>query len=377
MSTATGTRLAPLFIVVAVASAVVLGGCSAFGNDAAKDQAARVDHYQQAAKTYYDGGKFEAAVGQWDKVLAERPDDQWAKFGLAKSLHMTGTVRNLRRAEAILEDLVKLDWTHPTRGNVKFEVQTTLANVYSSLSDFYDRDVRILERRLAEDPNVDAATLRTQVQRQRTIRDDLLRKSIPVWNDVLGQSPNNPFALAGLAKANLTSGSEDLGIQYAQQYVQLSRTSQVRWRQRLQDWRRQMAETGGQVTREQTAFYMEKIHGARDKEIGMHLLLGSVFMRREEFSKAVAEYDEVIGMDPALPAPYVERAQAYAALGLYRKAVQDLEQYLKMTDPQRQRLARVNAAELLERYRRLSQMAPPAPNPRLPPSSPRAWGSPD
>ena len=72
--------------------------------------------------------------------------------------------------------------------------------------------------------------------------------------------------------------------------------------------------------------------------------LGSVYMRREEFSKAVSEYDEVIGMDAALPAPYVERAQAYAALGLYRKAVTDLEQYLKMTDPQRQRVARVNAA---------------------------------
>ena len=55
------------------------------------DAEARADYYQEAAKTYYDGGKYEAAARMWEKVLAQSPDDQWAKFGLAKSLHMIGT----------------------------------------------------------------------------------------------------------------------------------------------------------------------------------------------------------------------------------------------------------------------------------------------
>jgi tetratricopeptide (TPR) repeat protein len=128
--------------------------------------------------------------------------------------------------------------------------------------------------------------------------------------------------------------------------------------------------------------------GARDKEMGMRLLLGAVYMRREQFAMAVKEYDEIIAMDPAVPAAYVERAQAYAALGVYSEAVKDLERYLKMTDPQKQRRSRVQAAQLLERYRLIAEgprrpqtthtptSATPRPMPRTSPSA-RGYGSPD
>ena len=144
----------------------------------------------------------------------------------------------------------------------------------------------------------------------------------------------------------------------------------------------------GKVTRQQRAFYMDKIYGARDKELGVHLLLGSVYMRREQFAKAVEEYDAVLGLDSATTAAYVERAQAYAAMGLYDQAVKDLEQYLRITDPQKDRRARVNAADLLDRYRRLSGKTPlvsttsrraPAAPPARAPTGPsgQAYGSPD
>ncbi len=82
----------------------------------------------------------------------------------------------------------------------------------------------------------------------------------------------------------------------------------------------------------------------------MHLMLASVHMRRQEFGSAIEEYSEVIKLDASLPAAYVERAQAYAALRQYRPAVADLEEYLKITDPQMHREERLNAVELLDRY---------------------------
>ena len=382
----------PLILSAALLAAL-LTGCgsdcfSCLDESPEADAEARADYYQEAAKTYYDGGKYDAAARMWEKVLVQSPDDQWAKFGLAKSLHMMGTPQSLRRSEAILKEILNLDWTHPTRGNVKFEVETTLANVYSSLSDFYDRDIRVLERRLANDPNADTQQLQQQLQRQEAMHAQLLRSSMPIWDRVLKQSPENAYALAGLSKAYLMTGSEDAGIHYANRYIQLSKKSQAGWQRELKAWEEQMK---GKVTRDQRAFYMDKIYGARDKELGVHLLLGSVYMRREQFAKAVEEYDAVLGLDSATTAAYVERAQAYAALGLYPQAVKDLEQFLRITDPQKERRARVNAADLMDRYRRISGQAPlveqpsrkaavaPPPTPRVPApaGSPQAYGDPD
>jgi tetratricopeptide (TPR) repeat protein len=372
--------------------AAPLAGCSSdlpSAQDKVEDAKARADYYEQAAKTYYDGGKYESAVQMWEKTLENKPGDQWARFGLAKSLQMIGTPQALRRAEGILVKILPLDWQHPTRGDVRFEVQTALATVYSDLADLYDRDMRVLEDRMGEPNRPDARDVQANYEVQKSKRNELLRKSLPLYEQVLARSRENPYALAGLAKGNLMAGNDEAGLHYAERYLALSQSSQVEWRKKLREWETMMQ---GSVTPEQRAFYVAKIQGAREKEKGMHLLLGAVHMRREEFDRAVTEYGAVIELDPATPAAYVERAQAYAALGRYSLAVGDLEQYLKMTDPEKQRRSRVNAAELLDRYRRIQgdqpylrrttetrpaaqPPGPPPPAPYLPPGA--ATGSPD
>jgi tetratricopeptide (TPR) repeat protein len=184
---------------------------------------------------------------------------------------------------------------------------------------------------------------------------------------VLTKSPDDPYALAGLAKASLLLGNDAEGIDYAKQYLDLSRKSQVNWHKQLKEWEKI---AGKEITRDQRGFYVEKIQGAREKEKGVLLLLGTVYMRREQYNDAVDAYDQVIKLDPALSPAYVERAQAYARLNQYELAVKDLEEYLKITDPVKQRNARASAAELLDRYQRISGTAPvlvPANTPATPP----------
>ncbi|MFV1959604.1 MAG: tetratricopeptide repeat protein, partial [Planctomycetota bacterium] len=235
------------------------------------------------------------------------------------------------------------------------------------LANYYDRDIRALEARLSHDPKAIGKKLQQEVSRQKSIRDDLLRKSIPIWQAVLTVSKDNPYALAGLSKAYLVTGQTDTGIYYAERYVELSRKSQKGWREKLKEWEKMM---GREVTTEQRDFYLKKIHGAREKEIGMLLLLGATHMRREEFSKAVENYDSVLTLDPARVAALVERAQGYAALAMYDQAVKDLEKYLKLTDPRKHREARISAADLLDRYQRLAGRQ--SIRPAFPPAAPRA-----
>jgi len=325
------------------------------GQEKAKDAAARTEYYESAALTYYDGGKYEAAAQMWSKVLSERPNDQKAQWGLAKALQMIGTPENLRQAEQILVKIVDLDWTHPELGDRRHEVQGTLAMTYQDLADFYDRDVRRLEERMSRDSEAETPEARQQVQTQIAKRNELLTKALPLWEAGLAKRDDNPYALAGMGKAYLMLGQDEQGIDYSRRYVQVARASQLGWRKKMKQWE---DEVGKGVTTEQREFFVTKIQEARQKELKVHLMLGTVHMRREEYQLAFDEFNAVLEIDPATPAALVERGQAEAKLGRYPEAVADIEAYLKLTDPERQRSARAKATDLLDRYRRMAGMTP-------------------
>lgn len=325
-----------------------------------KDAAARAEYYESAALTYYDGGKYESAAQMWIKVLGERPDDQKAKWGLAKSLQMIGTPDTLRQAEAILVEIIPLEWVHPEIGDRRHEVQGTLATTYQELAAYYDRDVRAIEDSMSRDPSSDTAETRQQLQTQVAMRNDLLAKSIPLWEAGLVRRGDNPYALAGLAKAHLMLGHDEQGIGYARRYIQVARNSQSGWRKQMAEYEKM---TKGEVTQQARQRFVDNIQEARRNELKVHLMLGSVHMRREEYPLALDEFNAVLEIDPATPAALVERAQAYAKMGAYREAVADLEAYLKLTDPERQRTPRARAGELLDRYRRMAGMQPLLPDP--------------
>ena len=116
----------------------------------------------------------------------------------------------------------------------------------------------------------------------------------------------------------------------------------------------------GQMQDEQKRQFIQKIMGAREKEKKTWLMLASVHMRRMEFAQAVNAYTRVVKLDSTVPAAYVERAQAYGALAQYKLAIKDLNEYLKITDPQMHRSQRLSAVELLDRYQtaRARQLQP-------------------
>lgn len=356
--------------VRAGARVVVLGGIAALcllapvgcaglspegGNEGKEDDQARLAHFEEAAQTYYDGGKFDQSARQWRKVLEIEPERPKANWGLAKSLSMVGSVDALREADRIFLKIDDWDWTHPTLGDRRHEVLKDHAEVYLKLADFYDRDVRALEQQL-DDPGADVPSIRRHMQEQISRRNGLLAQAIPLYERVLQLSPNNPYAIAGLAKAHLLVGDDQRGIAFARQYMALSRDSQTGWES---EYRSLVTERGRDATEEQRDFYKSKIRAAREKELKMHLLLASVLMRNHDYRGSAAEYDKVIEMDPTRPAARVERAQARAGMGDYKRAVEDLEEYLQITDPVKQRTARIRAADLLEQYR-LKAAAMPA-----------------
>ncbi|MDJ0521344.1 MAG: tetratricopeptide repeat protein [Planctomycetota bacterium] len=399
MRSRVGWMLPALFACLLVAP---LSGCASdtpnpFGpSEEEQDDAARVEYFETAAVTYYDGGRYDLAEVQFRKVLALDPNNKKAKRGLAKALYMLAAegrfsrdqrATKLRESQRLLEEVVPLEWPNPDGpGNRRYEVQTDLAHVYADLGDLYDRDVRDLRHAIRTNPNADEAGLMAKAREQVQKRNGLYGQAIPLYEAVLKASPNNQYALAGLAKCHLQMGNDETGIYFANQYLQLSQRSQLGWKRELNKYAEGV---GGmsKVTTQVRQEYLQRIHGARDKEKRMHLMLASVHMRRMEFGQAVQRYTSVVKIDSTVPAAYLERAQAYAALGDHSKAIADLEEYLKITDPAIHRQQRMNAVELLDRYQtalaRKGATRPrprpirraPAPAPAQPPANP--FGSPD
>ena len=381
-----------LALALALTAPVVLSGCQQCCDqltgaaDEKKDNMARADYFESAALTYYDGGQYAMSAMQWRKVLSVQPENKKAKRGLAKALYMESTTDRLarpqkamalRESQSIFEELVKLPWTRVNaKGETvdrKFEVQTDLGLVYAELGDLYDRDIRDLNAAIKTDPNADEKALQKSIQDETRRRNKLLNDAIPVFNRVLKASPRNPYALAGLAKVHMQLGHDDQGIYYATEYLKLSQESQINWKREMDDYEKALK---GQMSEEQRRVFVQKIVGAREKEKKTWLMLASTYMRRLEFAQAVNAYSRVIKLDSAVPAAYVERAQAYGALNQYKLAINDLEEYLKITDPQMHRAQRMNAVEMLDRYQAARARQAPAPAP-MGTGSAVAYGSPN
>ncbi|MGE0193852.1 MAG: tetratricopeptide repeat protein [Planctomycetota bacterium] len=364
----------PAALALLVAGATLLTGCQSDGlglpgQEEAKDEQTRLEYYETAALTYYDGGSYQNAEIMAERWLKAKPGDKRARRVLARSKLNQGTPVKLREAEVILKDLVNLDWTHPTRGDTRFEVQGDLAQVYSDLADHYHREVIELEEELrsGRSPNPGAAEQR--LAKQRMERNNLLAQAMGLWEQVLAANRDNPFALAAMAKGHLQMGNEDAGLYYAEQYLRLAETSQAGWRNWMQQFEAEANRQDGTLDPQQREFFIARMQSAREKAKAMHLLVGTVNMRRQDYPRAIQHYTAVIRMDPNVPAAFIERAQAYAAMGQFSLALDDVENYLEMTDPQVHRNERVQAMELLETYRaalagggRRGAAPPPAPS---------------
>ncbi len=339
---------------------VALGACAGCqsgdlglpGQEEAKDRETRIEHYETAALTYYDHGNYPRAEELAELWLKEVPGDKKARRVLARAKLNQGTAPKLREAEKILSELVRLPWTHPTRGDISFEVKSDLAQCYSDLADLYHRDALSLEADARRGIASGGQRTEEQIQRQRRERDALLGRALPLWEQVLAANPDNPYALAALAKGNLQMGNDDAGLHYTQRYLALTEANQLGWRKTMEEYERVARQQGSQLDTPQRAAFVARVQAVRERTKQMHLLVGSVHMRRQDYPAAIASYSSVIEIDASVPAAYVERAQAYAAIGQFDRAVADIEEYLGITDPQIHRDERVRAMELLQTYQR-------------------------
>ena len=255
-------------------------------------------------------------------------------------------------AEVILKEIIDLDWTHPTRGNVKFEVETTLGQrLLEPLRLLRPRHPAPRASSRERPQRRHAAAPAAAIQRQKSMHEQLLRSSMPVWDSVLKQSPENPYALAGLSKAYLHDRQRGCRhplrqpLHPAQQEEPGRLAAGAQGLGRADGRARSRASSGPSTWTRSTAPATRR--SASISSWAPSTCAASSSRRRS--SSTTPSWDSTRPRTAA----YVERAQAYAALGLYPQAVKDLEQFLQHHGP-------AEAATGPRQRRRPARPLPPA-----------------
>lgn len=310
----------PLALLVALAL-VLLPLTFAQAEEPEAPTAEETARHEREAKEHDGAGRHAEAVAAWKKVLAARPGDQWVKLSLARSLLGAGTSKSLQQAEKQLVALLEFDWQHPTRGDVRYQVDDTLASVLWCRAEEVEGKGRA----------------------------GLLARAITAWERVLAARPQSPGALIGLARANLALGRDEAGLDYAERYLAMCHDSMRRWEQQRSLWQ---ARLGQAATPAQMRVFSEKVEGARRQAEDVTLLIAGAHMRRKEPKKALARYDSLIDPGPASAAAYFGRAEAHVALKQLEKAVEDLERCLELATDASAATLRKRAEELLARCRK-------------------------
>jgi Tfp pilus assembly protein PilF len=94
-----------------------------------------------------------------------------------------------------------------------------------------------------------------------------------------------------------------------------------------------------------------------DERAKIHTLRGMAWTNKEDFNRAIDDYDQSIRLDPAYPWSWVNRAEAWYRKGETGRAFADLEEAVRL-DPNNSRVysvrAMVAAGELTEPLRTIA-----------------------
>ena len=250
--------------------------------------------------------------------------------------------------------ILDLDWTHPEIGDRGHEVK-------AHAGDGLPGPRRPLRPRRAHAPGPPAgdrggaearrrratrAEMRQNIQTQIAKRNELLAKAIPLWETRHQGAARPPLRARGLGQGLPDARQRRRRASTtARQYIMVVRASQYEKRKAQEG----VGGAAGQAGHLGAARGLRaaKSRSARQRAEGPpppRLRCTCAARSTRSRSRSTARSWR---STPPRPAALVERAQAQAKLGKFPLAVKDLEDYLKLTDPQRQRAARTRAAELL------------------------------
>lgn len=297
---------------------LLLAACSTLSSD----EREKLAFHQRNAKAYYDGGRFEQALGQIERGLRLDPDDY-----LLNALH--GGILLRFSGSALGTDHRQLD-----------EATAILAKVYDQRSLGRHEPYVLLpyalalqkqgRRRLGEALNLedqatrapDGQELRSQAEAVRQTGRQQLGEARKILQTMVerGDQPR-------LGNYHLMLLAQDLGDPAGFDAAAKGYLDQLAKDRRILQRNKDLA--ANPVYEQDLAGMLEEL---KREEVDARSLLAEEHFFRKQYSEAVTQLDRVLELDPARTSDYYNRGRALLELGRAEAAHADFRKFLAQTD---------------------------------------------
>lgn len=297
---------------------LLLSACATPEND----PRAQLASFQQTAKLYYDGGRYDQAMGQIERGLEIEPDDYMLRA-------LRGTIRLRSSESAIGTDHRQLD-----------EATAELKLVFEERSENRHQPYLLLHYALARQKQG-----RRHLGEAIRLRDQATRSPQPAELTKQAEEEQRLAVTELKAASHLLDVLEDRGealrlTHYHQFQIALDLGDVPGSEKHATAYLEQVAKEQAYLKREiertpNLAWEREKqaeMSQLRKEELLARGVLGQMYYDRKQYEEALKMLDRVLELDAQRSVDYYNRGRVLLALGLRERAKADFRKFLATTD---------------------------------------------
>lgn len=291
---------------------LALLGLGCFGGSKI-DRDVQLSIHKESALRYYETGDLDRAEDQALRGIALKRKDESLRLMLGWIHLRRGTTDSLYKARGIFEGFSRADEPRADLG---------LAESLERLGRVHQETAESIEKGERFAPDGDAESSAEDLRNQA---DALLRESIVAYQGVLARQPDNLKSLNGLQRASSLLGEYDAALDYAGRLVEVASSERDAMRTHLSDPDRILTDQREQGLRD-VARNTEQLLGET------HLFAYSLNLELERPEAAMEHLDKALQLRPKQADIWSRRAQLQFELGNYESAIEDVMQFVRLSD---------------------------------------------
>jgi tetratricopeptide (TPR) repeat protein len=274
--------------------------------------ARQVEIFADTATAYYAMGDDQRAETQARRGLELDPDNEDLQLVLAWTLLRKGTVRDVREAKALFEELQRTK---------DFRAVLGLAQCHEQLGKAFDDSARAIERG-DEDGGPEPAQRVADLERQAR---EGWQEAERLFLRTLELHPGDEDAMNGLQRTTALLGRLDESVAWSRRLIESTDVELHFWRERLER---------PDLSADEESDFRRFVRQAQSLQVASRLHLANVLRTLGRLEEAEAELSAILALDPRRHDVVGRRAQLRATMGRWADALQDVEEYLRLTpDP--------------------------------------------
>lgn len=273
--------------------------------------------YKQNSKAYYNNGDYMAAIDQCYKGLELDDGDYSLNLTLGWALLRAGGKENIFKAYEQFSKTDSLQWF-----SEDYRVSMGLGQTCYKIATLFRQKLDYYERKIEEDPG-SAEIFEEEIETCREGFDDNLELAIDYLERALDneRQQDNIEGILTLGQAFVYADRLDDAVEKLTLGLDLLERSTSFQQARLD------AETN--LTSDGRRFFERQIRRNLRLEKDLRGILATVYRRREEYEKALEQYDILEARDLFEPYQHYNRGLTLQTLGRFEEAIQEFELFMR------------------------------------------------